>query len=232
MAEATVHHRMKNPSQMDTLEVIYTRRSIRRYRDIPVEWDKVGMILEAGRAAPSAGNLQGWKFVVITDPEKIKLLAEAALQQYWMASAKVHIIVVAQFEKSRRFYGVRGERLYTIQDCAAACQNMLLAAHFLGLGSCWIGAFDEDAVKRTAGIPEEARPQAIITLGYPDEEPPVPTKYKLEQVVMTERWKMGQQVKDIAITMGYPSLKVAKYIDKTKEFIGKMHDKISKRDKK
>ena len=230
MAE-TVKQIKKYPSQMDVLEVIYTRRSIRRYRDIPVEWDKVGKILEAGRAAPSAGNLQGWKFVVITDPVKIKLLAEAALQQYWMASAKVHIIVVAQFEKARRFYGVRGERLYAIQDCAAACQNMLLAAHYLGLGACWIGAFDEDGVKRTVGIPEEARPQAIITIGYPDEEPPVPTKYKLEQVVMVERWKMGQQIKDIAITMGYPSLKVGKYIEKTKEFLGNLHDKIAKKEK-
>jgi len=227
----TVKQIKKYPSQMDVLEVIYTRRSIRRYRDIPVEWDKVGKILEAGRAAPSAGNLQGWKFVVITDPVKIKLLAEAALQQYWMASAKVHIIVVAQFEKARRFYGVRGERLYAIQDCAAACQNMLLAAHYLGLGACWIGAFDEDGVKRTVGIPEEARPQAIITIGYPDEEPPVPTKYKLEQVVMVERWKMGQQIKDIAITMGYPSLKVGKYIEKTKEFLGNLHDKIAKKEK-
>lgn len=230
MAEA-VRHLKKDPSQMDVLEVIYSRRSIRRYRDIPVEWDKVGKILEAGRAAPSAGNLQGWKFVVITDPVKIKMLAEASLQQYWMASAKVHIIVVAQFEKARRFYGVRGERLYAIQDCAAACQNMLLAAHYLGLGACWIGAFDEDGVKRTVGIPEEARPQAIITIGYADEEPPVPTKYKLEQVVMVERWKMGQQLKDIAITMGYPSLKVGKYIEKTKEFLGNLHDKIAKKGK-
>ncbi len=230
MAEV-IRYVKKDPSQMDVLEVIFTRRSIRRYRDIPVEWDKVGRILEAGRAAPSAGNLQGWKFVVITDPVKIKQLAEASLQQYWMASAKVHIIVVAQFEKARRFYGVRGERLYTIQDCAAACQNMLLAAHYLGLGACWVGAFDEDGVKRTAGIPEEARPQAIITLGYPDEEPPVPTKYKLEQVVMVERWKMGQQIKDIAITMGYPSLKVGKYIQKTKEFLGNLHDKIAKKEK-
>ncbi|MBI2546675.1 nitroreductase family protein [Candidatus Woesearchaeota archaeon] len=217
---------------MDTLEVIYTRRSIRKYRDIPVEWDKVGKILEAGRAAPSAGNIQAWKFVVITDPAKIRMLAEAALQQYWMGSAKVHIIVVSQFEKHRRFYGVRGERLYAIQDCAAACQNMLLAAHYLGLGACWVGAFDEDGVKRAVMMPEQARPQAIITLGYADEEPPVPTKYKLEQVTMIERWKMGQQIKDIAITMGYPSLKVGKYIEKTKEFIGNLHDKIAKRDKK
>ncbi len=231
MAQVVKQNIKKDPSQMDVLEVIFTRRSVRRYRDIPVEWDKVGKILEAGRSAPSAGNLQGWKFVVITDPAKIKLLAEAALQQYWMASAKVHIIVVAQFEKARRFYGIRGERLYAVQDCAAACQNMLLAAHFLGLGACWIGAFDEDSVKRTLGVPEEARPQAIITLGYPDEEPPVPTKYKLEQVVMVERWKMGQQIKDIALTMGYPSLKVAKYVDKTKEFLGRVHDKIAKKEK-
>ena len=231
MAES-VHHHKKDVSEMDVLEIMYTRRSIRRFRDIPVPWDKVGQILEAGRCAPTAGNVQGWKFVAITDPQKIKQLADAALQQYWMASAKVIIIVVAQFEKSRRFYGVRGERLYAIQDCAAATQNMLLAAHFLGLGACWIGAFDEDSVKRIAGIPEEARPQAIIPIGYPDEEPPVPTKYKLEQVVMTEHWKMGQQVKDVAITMGYPSMKVAKYLDKTKDFLGRMHDKIAKKDKK
>ena len=88
-----------------------------------------------------------WKFILIRDKDTINKLAEAALQQLWIASAPFIIVVSSETEKLNQFYGVRGERLYSIQNCAAAIQNMLLAAHALGLASCWVGAFDENIIK-------------------------------------------------------------------------------------
>jgi len=132
---------------MDVLECIKTRRSIRKFLDVPVEWEKVTQIVDAARCAPSAGNLQNWKFIVVLNEDKRKSIAEACVHQLWMGKAPVHIIVCAEPERAKRFYGIRGERLYTIQNCGAAIENALLTAHSIGLAACWVGAFDEDMVK-------------------------------------------------------------------------------------
>ena len=139
--------------------------------DRPVEFDKVTACIEAGHYAPSAGNLQDWKFILVTDVDLRKSIAEHCMEQYWMAQAPVHIVVCANEERTELRYGLRGKRLYSIQSCAAATENILLAAYSLGLGSCWVGAFDEDFLIRTLDIPPWARPQGVITLGYPDEKP-------------------------------------------------------------
>ena len=103
--------------------------------------------------------------------------------------AGVLIVICAEPEKAERYYGVRGERLYTVQNCAAAIQNMLLEAHSLGLGASWIGAFEEEKVKEICNIPEEIRPQAIVALGYPRDVPNKPPKYPLEAVVYFHKWR-------------------------------------------
>src|SRR3989338_7750896 len=100
---------------MDTIECIKTRRSIRKYTSEAVEWEKVTLCIEAAKSAPSAGNLQNWKFVVVKQDAKRQAIAEACLQQYWMSQAPVHIVVFALPDRAVRFYGVRGERMYTIQ---------------------------------------------------------------------------------------------------------------------
>src|SRR3989338_6232743 len=100
----------------DILDIIKSRRSITKYLPKPVEWEYVARIIDAARHAPSCGNLQNWKFVVVLDPAKRKAIAEAAVQQYWMITAPVHIIVCAEPEKAERYYGIRGERLYTVQN--------------------------------------------------------------------------------------------------------------------
>jgi nitroreductase len=173
----------------DILDLIKSRRSITKYLPKPVPWEFVSRIVDAARHAPSCGNIQNWKFVIILGPDKRKAIAEASLQQYWMLSAPVHIIVCAEPEQAERYYGVRGERLYTVQNCAAAVENILLEAHSLGLGACWIGAFDEDMVKRTIGAEEFARPQAIVTIGYPAEIPQRPPKNPMNVVTYFERWR-------------------------------------------
>jgi len=184
---------------MEVFECISTRRSIRQYLDIPIEWDKVGTILEAGRLAPNSGNIQDWNFIVVQDEDKRKAIAEASLRQHWMSKAPVYIIVCADLKKSERFYGIRGNRLYSIQNCAAAIENMLLTAHSLGLGACWVGAFDENVVSRVLNIPDHARPQAIITIGYSDENPKEPIRYPLTTVAFLEKY--GNRIKDMAAVM-------------------------------
>ena len=210
---------------MDIIECIKTRRSIRKFLDVPVEWDKIGTIVDAGRYAPNSGNLQNWKFVVVLGEETRKKIAEACLQQLWMAKAPVHIIVCSEPEKAKRFYGIRGERLYTIQNCAAATQNMLLTAHSLKLGACWVGAFDEDMLKRAVGIPDVIRPQAVIPIGYPAEKVPSPIQYQLENIVFMESWNRRF---DIDEYLGYSSATVLDMIEKGKKFVKKVKKKLKK----
>ena len=105
---------------MDVFEAIRTRRSIRKYKDQQVPWDNVVTILHAGRYAPSAGNLQNWKFITVKSDAKRIAIAKACLQQEWMETSPVFIVIVAEPAQAERYYGTRGARLYTIQGCAAA----------------------------------------------------------------------------------------------------------------
>lgn len=156
---------------MDIFEAIYTRRSIRKFLDTPLEEDKVVEVIRAGTYAPCAGDLQNWKFILETNIKNIRSLYHHTLEQEAFMTAQAAIIVVAETDIAEKFYGMRGKRLYAIQNCAAAIQNMLLAAHALGLGAVWIGAFDENRINDMYKIPSTARTQGIILLGYPDEKP-------------------------------------------------------------
>ncbi len=173
----------------DILDLIKSRRTITHFLPKFVSWDNVSRIIDAGRHAPSSGNIQNWKFIVFFDPDKKQQLAQLTYEQYDIAMAGVLIIVCSETEKAERYYGVRGERLYAIQNCAAAMQNMLLEAQSLGLGSAWIGAFDEDGVKALCGIPEEVRPQGIIAIGYAKDVPGKPPKYPMEMMTYFHGWR-------------------------------------------
>ncbi len=214
---------------MEVFECISTRRSIRKYLDIPVEWDKVGTILEAGRLAPSSGNMQDFKFIVVQDEEKRKAIAEASLRQHWMSKAPVYIVVCADLKKSERFYGVRGSRLYSIQNCAAAIENMLLTAHSLDLGACWVGAFDENVVSRVLNIPDYARPQAIITIGYSDENPKAPQRFPLTTVTFLEKY--GNRIKDKAAVMHDYSVVMERNLKQGKSALGKTGNLLTEKGK-
>ncbi len=185
--------------KIDVLEAIRLRRSIRKYTDQPVEWDKIGTVVDAGRVAPTAGNLQSWRFVVIESGHKRKAIAEACMQQYWMEEAPVHILVVMMLKKVREFYGQRGVEFYAVQEAAMAAQNMMLAAHAIGLGTCFVSAFDESRVIDILGLPGDIKPMAIVALGYPAETPEEPLKFRIENVTFMDRW--GQQniarIKDV-----------------------------------
>jgi len=211
---------------MDTIECIESRRSCRLYLDIPVEFEKVGTILNAGRLSPSAGNLQGWRFVIVTEEDLRKQLAEACMKQYWMEKAPIHIVICSVPESDKRMYGKRGEELYTIQNCAAAAMSMLLAAHDQGLGACWVGAFEEGMVRKALQMSESGKPMAVLTIGYSDETPVRTPKYALDNVTFIERW--GNRIQDFAAYVGYYSQHVSKTMALGREMIGKFLEKWSK----
>ena len=173
---------------MNTLEAINARRSIRRYLDKPVEFEKLTTIMDAAIKAPSAGNLQDWRFILVTERELIKQVSSYSIEQYWIQTAGALIVVCAVPEKHEMYYGLRGKRLYNVQDCAASIQNILLAATDLGLGSCWIGAFEEEKIRALFGIPPDVRPQAIIALGYSDETPRDRQLMPIENMVYFNRY--------------------------------------------
>jgi nitroreductase len=173
---------------MELSEAIKGRRSVRAFKQQDVPQETVEKLIDAARHAPSAGNIQPWEFVIVRKLEVKKKLARAALNQAFVEEAPVVIVVCANEMRSSMGYGYRGKTLYCIQDTAAATQNILLTAYSLGLGACWIGAFNEDEAKRTLNAPGGIRPVAIIPVGYPDETPPQRSRRSLSQIVHHENF--------------------------------------------
>jgi nitroreductase len=163
---------------MDVTEAIRSRRSIRRYKQIPVPEHLLKRVLEAARLAPSAGNRQEWKFVVITEEETKRQLAEACRNQSFVAQAGA-VIVACATDPSKKWHMV---------DVAIAVDHMTLEAHALGLGSCWIGAYEEERVKQICGIPEAIRVVVLLPVGIPDAEGVTRPRKTLEEIVSWERW--------------------------------------------
>lgn len=165
-------------------EAIEGRRSIRSYdptRELPEEI--IEKILRMAILAPSAGNLQPWFFYVIKNKRIREGLVQAAYGQGFLAEAPVNIVVCAEPERSGSGYGNRGRELYCLQDTAAAIENILLSAKSLGLGTCWVGAFDEEEAGTVLNLPQDLRPVAIIALGYSRESPEPRPRRDLKEVV-------------------------------------------------
>lgn len=184
---------------MDALNCIFNRRSVRSYLNKPVEFDKIALLLKAGSKAPSSGNLQDYRFIVITDKQTIKGIADHCTDQFWIAQAPALIVVCSDSERCESYYGLRGQRLYSIQNCAAATQNILLAAHNMELGTCWIGSFDETYLNDTLSIPDTVRPQALITVGYANDEPSEREEEPLDSMVYFNSY--GNTIKNMNILL-------------------------------
>jgi nitroreductase len=148
---------------MDVFEAIKKRRSVRTYLDKPVEEEKLNTVLEAGRLAPSASNRQEWRFVIVRDGEVRRKLGEAANGQSFVGKAPVVIVACAVSDEHVMSCG---QLCYPI-DVAIALDHISLAAVEQGLGTCWIGAFNEGKVKELLGIPKEVRVVGLMPLGYP-----------------------------------------------------------------
>ncbi len=168
---------------MNILDIIRNRRSVRDFTAQKIPESAINALIEALRWAPSAGNLQSRKFYFVFNEEVRNKLAESGLRENFVGFiARAPLVVVACADHHiATHYKERGKNLYCIQDTAASIQNLLLAAHDLGLGTCWTGAFKEDTVSEILRLPENLRPVAIVPVGYPASTPKAP-----ERVPMTD----------------------------------------------
>ena len=153
---------------MNVIDAIRMRRSVRSFRTQPIPDDVMWALTEALRSAPSACNFQPWRFILVDDSSLRMNLAHAARDQMFIAEAP--LVVVACVKPAEAYDRMGGYWNSCDLDVANAVDHMLLAATEKGLGGCWIGSFDEKAVKNLLGIPEEAKVAAIVPIGYPTQE--------------------------------------------------------------
>lgn len=162
------------------IENIMTRSSVRDYTDAPVSEATIDTLLRAGMAAPTAGNKQPWKFIVINQRNLLDSLA----QGNWRPAAKAQAAIVVCGDRTNSFPGEGKD--YWVQDCSAATENILLAAHAVGLGAVWCGCYPiserVDLVTNLFGIPDSIVPLSVVMLGYPNGPQQPKDKYKADNV--------------------------------------------------
>ena len=175
--------------EVDVLEAIKTRRSVRRFKKEKVPPHLLKEVLEAGRWAPSSRNSQPWRFIVIVDEDLKRRVANATTAGKFLAEAPLGIAVVVDTKATR----------HPAEDGAAATMNILLAAHALGLGACWIGSYGssyEEEVKDMLGIPEGWALLSIVALGYPDERP-ASRRLDLRELVYVNKFGSKEGLKEV-----------------------------------
>ncbi len=170
---------------MDVFTAISQRSSVRAYKPTDVEEDKLKIVLEAARLSPSASNRQDWKFIVVRNKETRKKLAKAAFGQSFIAEAPV-VIAACGMEPNAML--ACGQPMHTV-DVSIACAYMILQAHALGLGTCWIGAFKEDETKKILNVPDDVRVVAMTPLGYPNQPLSQKSRKSLDQIVSYEKYE-------------------------------------------
>lgn len=170
---------------MDALTALMSRRSIRTYTGEPVADEQVETILRAAMAAPSAGNQQSWRFVVVTDDAVKTELAQATPYARSVGLSAVTLVVCGDTRAEKR-------PGYWVQDCSAAIENALLAVHALGLGAVWIGVHPVEerveAVARIIGTPEGVRPMSMLAIGHPAETKEPSERFE-PAYVHRDRWQ-------------------------------------------
>lgn len=170
---------------MNVHEAIAARKSVRAWVDKPVEEEKLQRVLESTRLAPSAKNRQEWRFVLVTDPQKRAVLADAAYGQQFVGQAPVVLVACAQTDRRKMHCG----HLAFLVDVSIAIDHLTLAAVEEGLGTCWIGYFDPAKVRETLSIPEEIEIVQLMPLGYPkDPEAINKNRLPIDQIVHWESW--------------------------------------------
>ncbi len=169
---------------MEAYEAIVTRRSIRKYTSEPVSDDVVKQLMDAAMAAPSAGNEQPWQFVVIRDRAVLDALPTVHPNFRHAQAAPMAVLVCGDLEKE-------AHQAFWVQDCTAATQNVLLAAHALGLGAVWMGIYPREerlpGLRKLLGLPEHVVPLALLAVGHPAESKPRAERYDASRVHY-DRW--------------------------------------------
>jgi nitroreductase len=170
---------------MDFLELVKSRYSVRAYQPRPVDQDTLDRILEAVRLAPSGSNRQPWKFVVVRDGEVRRRLVAACANQQFLAEAPVVVAGVGLMPDRVMRCDIPGDPV----DVTIAMEHLALAATAEGLGTCWIGAFDQDQVREVLGIPESVKVVAVMTLGYPADSPRPKSRKPVAEIVCYDQWQ-------------------------------------------
>ena len=170
---------------MELYEAIKKRYSVRAYKAKPVEEDKLTRILEGARLAPSGSNRQPWKFVVVRDAETRKQMVAACCDQDFVGQAPVVIAGVGLMPGRSMHCKVPGDPV----DVAIAMEHIALAATAEGLGTCWIGAFKQDQVRRAVGVPETAKVIEVMPLGYPADAVRPKDRKPLEEIVSYDKFE-------------------------------------------
>lgn len=168
---------------MNVMDAIKGRRSIRKYRSEAVEDEKFAYVLEAARLAPSANNEQNWRFIVVKDKEKLAELMKAAAGQEFLSEAPAAIVACALKHRIMAC----GQPTDTV-NLSIAMSFVVLEAYEQGLGTCWLGNFSEDKVKRALGIPENVRVVALTPIGYPAENPAPRPRKDIDKIVCYEKF--------------------------------------------
>ncbi len=179
---------------MTANEAIHARRSIRKYQDKALPRNLVLDLLEAARQAPSGNNQQPWKFIVIEDQNQRNEIAKISHNQTWMATAPVYIVAcadIAAYEKHPAEFdeesaGFNAKRC--IRDTASAVENIMLRAVELGLGTCWIGWYEQKDIKPMLEVPDSAFVLGILPVGYPAESPAARPRKPLEEIIFSGDW--------------------------------------------
>ena len=165
---------------MSLVDVVLSRRSIRRYEQKEIPKDALDKILDAGRQAPSAANRQPWHFIVVTDPEIKKELSKGLFNRF-IKDTPVTLIGCAHKDL------IAGK--WSIISTTIALHNMVVAAWAMGIGSCWVGDFNEEKIKKLLNIPESWNIVALISLGYPAEKPQPRKKKSIEEIVSFNKFE-------------------------------------------
>ena len=169
---------------MTVLETIRNRYSCRAYQDKPIEREKLHSIFEAARLAPSAKNLQDWRFVVVKDKETKHKLAEAANNQRFLQNAGAIIIACSNSKEVMRC----GQAVGPI-DVAIALEHISLQATELGLATCWIGSFYPEKVRPIVGVPDDITIVELMAVGYPADKPKEPKREPIDKILCYDRWQ-------------------------------------------
>lgn len=171
---------------MRVLKAVKERRSIREFLPKKVPSPLVSALTEALIWAPSAGNLQARRFYFVFNRKMRQRLAAAALNQAFIAEAPLAIIACTDSTIGSR-YGARGVGLYSVQDVSASLMGMMLVAHEEGLGTVWVGSFDEETVSEILHLPGTLRPVAIVPVGFPRHVPAAPARVSIDEAVVMVR---------------------------------------------
>ncbi|HCU07515.1 MAG TPA: nitroreductase [Clostridiales bacterium] len=181
---------------MEVQKAIQQRRSVRRYKDAPVEEEKLTLLLEAARLAPTGSNTQSGRFIVIRDDKMRTQVAQVSHDQKWMKQAPLFIACVADIraripsgELTLDEQSPQLELKQCIRDVSIQGEHIVLQAEALGLSSCWIAWYTQNEIRQVLEIPEDKYVVAVLVIGYADETPAARPRKSLDEIVYHEKWQ-------------------------------------------